>query len=60
MFWIVFIIVFLAACTGWILLMRRRGGGDGSGTGVDNHNALQNGAAKVNTMRNRSGGSSIP
>lgn len=65
MFWLIFIAVFLVACTGLILLVRSRGGGGGVSArgdvpGVDNHNALQNGAAQVNTMRNRSGGPFIP
>ncbi|GAB3485376.1 hypothetical protein [Flexivirga lutea] len=42
------LIVFVALCGGMLLLQRSRGGGgDGSGSGVDNHNALQNGAAKA-------------
>ncbi|MGN6415358.1 hypothetical protein [Flexivirga sp.] len=48
MFWIIVLIVFVALCGGMLLLQRSRGGGgDGSGSGVDNHNALQNGAAKA-------------
>ncbi|GGB46122.1 hypothetical protein GCM10011492_41640 [Flexivirga endophytica] len=51
MFWIICLLVFLAMCTALTLIVRSRGGGDGSGTGVDNNNALQRGSAEAYIRR---------
>ncbi|MFC6705430.1 hypothetical protein [Flexivirga alba] len=55
MFWIIVLLVFLAGCTALTLIVRSRGGG-GGGSGVDNHNALQNGTARAEARRNQGSG----
>lgn len=58
MFWIIVLLVFLALSTALALIVRSRGGGSGLGSGVDNHNALQNGSARAESRRNIGGGPS--
>lgn len=55
MFWIICLAVFLVLCTALVLITRSRGGGSGLGSGVDNHNALQNGMAKAESHRSTGG-----
>ncbi|WP_446664845.1 hypothetical protein [Flexivirga sp. B27] len=55
MFWIYFFGVFLVLCTALTLIVRLRGGGNiRGGTGVDNHNALQNAEAQIYRRHNQS------
>lgn len=56
MFWIIVLAVFLVVCTALCLLVRSRNGGSGLGSGVDNHNALQNGSARIYSQHNRGDG----
>jgi hypothetical protein len=56
MFWIICLVIFVLLCAGLTLLVRSRGGGSGLGSGVDNHNAVQNGTARANARRNQGSG----
>lgn len=56
MFWIIVLLVFLALCTALTLIVRSRGGGSGLGSGVDNHNALQNGSARAYSRHSQGDG----
>jgi len=59
MFWIIFVIVFLALCAGWILIVRGRTAG-GLRRTDENHNAVQNGTAKMYAQRYRDGNGPTP
>lgn len=56
MFWIIVGAVFLVFCTALVLIVRSRGGGGLRGGTDDNHNALQNGAARAYSQHFRDGG----
>lgn len=56
MFLIICLVIFLGLCTATALIARNRGGGSGERGGVDNHNALQNGSAKIQTRRSQENG----
>ncbi|HWC21574.1 MAG TPA: hypothetical protein VG502_04660 [Flexivirga sp.] len=60
MFWIICLVIFLALCTAMALIVRSRGGGSGLGSGVDNHNALQNGTARAESRRATGGSGGFP